>query len=208
MSEGLTTRLSPPRIFLPRLVISPRNLNENPEAFLDNYRKALLEIQAFVDRLTIILKAMNVAIDGKQSQVQLTVNDGTTLFSLWPLLNLFAAGGTSFVLAEDINVPETQLTIRSDVNARINSGGSVFARKRINLIAGTNITLAIADDAVNDEIDITVTATAPSNPGVSIRVGTGTVHGPKPTIKFIEGGGCTLSAGLSGEEVTLQISVP
>lgn len=207
MSEGLTTRLSPPRIFLPRLVISPRNLNENPEAFLDNYRKALLEIQAFVDRLTIILKAMNVAIDGKQSQVQLTINDGTTLFSLWPLLNLFAAGGTSFVLAEDTNVPETQLTIRSDVNARINSGGSVFARKRINLIAGTNITLAIADDSVNDEIDITVTAAAATS-GVSIRVGAGTVYGPKPTIKFIQGSGCTLSAGLAGEEVTLQIDVP
>jgi hypothetical protein len=41
---------------------------------------------------------------------------------------------------------------------RRNSGGSTLRRHRLNLIESTNITIAIADDAVNDEVDITISA--------------------------------------------------
>lgn len=41
---------------------------------------------------------------------------------------------------------------------RKNSAGSTFTRKRLNLIEGSNVTLTVADDSVNDEIDITIAA--------------------------------------------------
>lgn len=46
--------------------------------------------------------------------------------------------------------------------ARKNSGSDVGPRRRLNFIEGTNVTLTVADDATNNEIDITITATDPS----------------------------------------------
>lgn len=47
-------------------------------------------------------------------------------------------------------------------NARVavnkNSGATVGTRRRINFIEGTNITLTIADDAGNEEVDVTIAA--------------------------------------------------
>jgi hypothetical protein len=44
------------------------------------------------------------------------------------------------------------------ISVRKNSTGSVFTRRRINLIEGTNITFTVADDAGDDEVDITITS--------------------------------------------------
>jgi hypothetical protein len=41
---------------------------------------------------------------------------------------------------------------------RKNSAGSDFIRRRLNLIEGTNITLTVADDSANNEIDVTIAA--------------------------------------------------
>ncbi len=47
-------------------------------------------------------------------------------------------------------------------NARVavnkNSGATVGTRRRINFIEGTNVTLTVADDAGNEEVDVTVAA--------------------------------------------------
>ncbi len=48
---------------------------------------------------------------------------------------------------------------------RKNSTGSDFSRSRINLIEGTGIVLTVADDAGNDEVDVTIAATAGSAAG-------------------------------------------
>ena len=50
------------------------------------------------------------------------------------------------------------LTIDSPAkySVRVGSGGSTITRHRINLIAGTGITTAVADDSVDDEADVTV----------------------------------------------------
>ncbi len=42
------------------------------------------------------------------------------------------------------------------VDVRKNSTGSVFTRRRLNLIEGTNVTLTVADDAGNGEVDVTI----------------------------------------------------
>ena len=48
-------------------------------------------------------------------------------------------------------------------NARIavnkNSGATVGTRRRLNLIEGTNVTITVADDNANEEIDITIAST-------------------------------------------------
>lgn len=48
------------------------------------------------------------------------------------------------------------------VTVRKNSGANVGTRPRLNLIEGANITLTVTDDAVGNEVDITVTGTASS----------------------------------------------
>jgi len=56
-------------------------------------------------------------------------------------------GGLSGVLAD-----------AQTVGVRKNSAGSTFTRPRLNLIEGSNVTLTVADDAVDGEVDITVAA--------------------------------------------------
>lgn len=47
------------------------------------------------------------------------------------------------------------------VAVRKNSGAVVGTRRRLNLVEGGNITLTVADDGANEEVDVTVAATVP-----------------------------------------------
>jgi hypothetical protein len=49
-------------------------------------------------------------------------------------------------------------TVQKVAVRKNSSGGDIGTRRRINFIEGTNITLTIADDAGNDELDITIDA--------------------------------------------------
>jgi len=42
---------------------------------------------------------------------------------------------------------------------RVNSGGTPSVRRRLNVIGGTNVTVAQADDGANEEVDLTINAT-------------------------------------------------
>lgn len=59
-------------------------------------------------------------------------------------------------------IPQDQVPTDLDANARVsvrkNSAGSVFKRRRINLIEGTGVTLTVADDSGNEEVDVTIAA--------------------------------------------------
>ncbi len=58
------------------------------------------------------------------------------------------------------------ITMNMDGNARVavrkNSGGTGYLRRRINVIEGANVTLTLGDDAVNEESDLTITASGGS----------------------------------------------
>ena len=59
------------------------------------------------------------------------------------------------------NAQHTSTFITEDANARVavkKAGAGVGIRRGINLIEGTNITLTVADDAVNEDVDITIAA--------------------------------------------------
>jgi len=65
------------------------------------------------------------------------------------------------------------LSNNARVAVRKNSAGSVFIRRRINLIEGANVTLTVADDAGNEEVDVTVAASGGG--GGSVNSGTTSV---------------------------------
>ncbi len=52
--------------------------------------------------------------------------------------------------------------LRASLAFRKNSSGSVFVRRRLNLIEGTNVTLTVSDDPTNDEVDVTIAASSGS----------------------------------------------
>ena len=54
----------------------------------------------------------------------------------------------------------------SSSKVRKNSAGATFTRSRINFIEGANIALTVADDGVDDEVDVTITGTV--TPATSI----------------------------------------
>jgi hypothetical protein len=58
------------------------------------------------------------------------------------------------------------------VRLRKNSTGSDFARGRINLIEGSNVTITMADDPGNDEIDVTIAASGGGGGGGSVATDT------------------------------------
>jgi hypothetical protein len=62
--------------------------------------------------------------------------------------------------ADEINVTGLSgvLSDAQKVTVRKNSGTNVGTRPRLNFVEGTNITLTVADDATDNEIDITIAA--------------------------------------------------
>jgi hypothetical protein len=61
---------------------------------------------------------------------------------------------------------------------RIRKGtGTTFVRPRVSLIEGTNITLTVADDAADDEIDVTIDAAAGSGAPTDADYLVGTANG-------------------------------
>lgn len=63
-------------------------------------------------------------------------------------------------------------TVNLGNNARVavskNSGATVGTRRRINFIEGTNVTLTVADDAGNEEVDVTIAATGSSGANTAL----------------------------------------
>jgi hypothetical protein len=47
------------------------------------------------------------------------------------------------------------------------AGTLVGVRRKLNFIEGSNVTLTIADDSINDEIDITINASGGSGGGLA-----------------------------------------
>ncbi len=65
-------------------------------------------------------------------------------------------------------MPQVRTTKRN-ITIRKNSGANVGTEDRLNLIEGTNVTLTVLDDPLNNEVDVTIAATGgvtPVNPSV------------------------------------------
>lgn len=81
-----------------------------------------------------------------------------------------ALGASDTVLQSDGVTNSFSTT--TGANARLavskNSGATVGTRRRLNLIEGTNVTLTIADDAGNEEVDVTIDASFAADPPLEL----------------------------------------
>lgn len=92
------------------------------------------------------------------------------------------------------------------LNFRKNSAGSVFTRRRINLIEGSNVTITVADDAGDDEVDVTIAATG-SGGSIDVRKNsTGSVF-TRPRINLIEGTNVTLTVADDAGDDEVDITI-
>lgn len=72
-----------------------------------------------------------------------------------------AGNPEQLVLGPTLTLPSTTLNVAHNtstqrVDVAKNSGATTGSRKRINFVEGANVTLTIADDAGNDEVDVTI----------------------------------------------------
>lgn len=75
----------------------------------------------------------------------------SAIASPWEGARAYLADTDTFVFYNGTSwLPDSFQTLRK------NSTGTVYQRKRLNLIEGTNITLTVADDSGNDEVDVTI----------------------------------------------------
>ena len=98
-------------------------------------------------------------------------------------------GGTGILATQntnDITLTSVANTSTQKVEVVKNSGAVVGTRKQLNFIEGSSISLTVADDAGNDQVDITITSTAS---------GSGDVVGPASS----NAGEIVLFDGLTGK---------
>jgi hypothetical protein len=67
--------------------------------------------------------------------------------------NSHKTGGSDAFVVADL------LDAIARVGVRKNSAGSTFSRRRVNLIEGSNVTITVADDSTDEEVDVTIAAT-------------------------------------------------
>lgn len=89
-------------------------------------------------------------------------------------------------------------TVTLGNNARVavsrNSGATVGTRRRLNFIEGTNVTLTIADDPGNEEVDVTINASGGG--------GGGSVTSGSATVDF------GFAAALEGDIASVSVALP
>ena len=87
-------------------------------------------------------------------------------------------GGGDLTANRTLGFDTSDLDNNARVGVRIN-GGTTYKRRRINLLDGANVSLGVSDDAVDEEVDITVNA---SSSGLTLTELVVTV--PSPTYEY------------------------
>lgn len=129
-------------------------------------------------------------------------------------LNFIDASPLSITMADDSGSEEVDLTLAFDQsvalnnNARVairkNSTGSDFTRRRVNLIEGSNVTLTVADDSGNEEVDVTIAAA--TGGGTANYQVNGVAVASEATLNLVQGSGVTIAGVDAGTVVDVTIS--
>lgn len=132
-----------------------------------------------------------------QTEVDLDYGTATTLNTDGSAVN-----GTATTVARSDHkhgIPST-LDSNARVNVRKNSGADVGARRRLNFIEGSNVTLTVADDGAGEEVDITIAAAAA---GGTVNIDDNDVaQGVAGTLDF--GNGIVATVAASEAEIALD----
>ena len=68
-----------------------------------------------------------------------------------------------------VNAARIASVLDSNARTAVSVGGSAAGtRRKINFIAGSNVTITVADDSSNEEVDVTINSTAAGGGGVSL----------------------------------------
>lgn len=113
------------------------------------------------------------------------------------------ASAQRVTLALDVDTTELGAIARSRV--RKNSTGTVFKRRQLNLIEGSGVTITMADDAGNEEVDVTIAASAGSGIAQTFISPINAAVGAS-TDQYLQLGGNTLNT--IGNEARIRTYIP
>lgn len=105
------------------------------------------------------------------NQTEATIKGRPALTGTGDPVDMSANQVVAIVNTASANLAASVLPATADTNARVsvsNNGTSVGARRTINFIPGSNVTLTITDDSSNEEVDVTINSTASGGGGVSL----------------------------------------
>lgn len=135
---------------------------------------------------------LTVADDGVNDQVDITVASTDTTYT-----DEQAQDAVGTILTDTATIDFTYSDATPSITAAVianssvqkievvkNSGAVVGTRKQLNLIEGTNVTLTVADDGVNDQVDVTIAATGGSYTDEQAQDAIGTILTDTSTIDF------------------------
>ncbi len=108
-------------------------------------------------------------------------------------------------LSADRSLSVVANTTVQKVTVRKNTGANVGSRQRLNFIEGSFVTLTVADDGTDDEVDITIAATDPSSAGYNQIQEEGTNVTIRQTLNFL-GAALTAADATTKTNVTLSQS--
>lgn len=91
------------------------------------------------------------------NSVNLTYTDAANTISADVLVRNTTTANTS-ITAGGVGVDVNNNTSTQKIEVTKNSGAVVGTRKQLNFVEGSNVTLTIADDVANDQVDITIGA--------------------------------------------------
>ena len=151
------------------------------------------------------------------SRIAVSKNSGATIGTR-RRINFIEGTDVSITVADDSTNEEVDVTIglpsTLTVNARVavnkNSGATIGTRRRINFVEGTDVSITVADDSTNEEVDVTIAlpSTLTVNARVAVNKNSGATVGTRRRINFIEGSGITLTVAddSTNEEVDVTIA--
>jgi len=154
----------------------------------------------------VTLTANVTSVFGRVGTVTLNATDVSSVGGVLNTRRVIAGAGLGG--GGDLSADRTFTVVDDTTNQRVKvlySGALTGTRPAVNLIPGSNITLAVADDAVNNRVNVTINAAGGSG-GVSFSVN-GAKIGTRYGLNLIAGTGITLTgvdnAGLGQVNVTI-----
>lgn len=134
---------------------SSLNGNEQVSGWMDWYDSA----QAFLSSSTIV-GDMVVTAAWKATGLVVVTPPATARWAKIRVRQVETGATTGDVYVDNVHV---QRLMPNRVEARKNSAGDTYNRRRVNFIEGANVTLTLADDASDEEIDLTIAAAGGAN---------------------------------------------
>jgi len=109
-----------------------------------------------------LVKSVNGQAPDSNGNVSISTSGGGLSGLISPDNSVLISAGSSGVL--NLVVNDDQVVGRSEY---ANNGALVGTRRRLNFIAGSNVTIGMVDDNVNNKVDVTINATGGGGAGVT-----------------------------------------